>query len=133
MVLFAISLVLIGYLGIYFLNAPSVVRDVYQKKAKKISFQAERESYEKHMLLGSLNLKDRDYFMAIGNYKRALKERPGDIQAEFALAKSYSKACKYQHIFCAEAYELIQQKEDQYPKQKSFTKLKRIYLTVNSQ
>lgn len=100
-------------------------KPVQQKKDISILLS---DSFDDYMHMGKSDISKQSYFFAIGNYQRALKIRPNNLQAEFGLAKAYSKSCRYQKTFCQEANELIQKMEETYPNQNSFTKLRMKYL-----
>ncbi len=131
-ILFVVVASLIAYGAVSLLSDTSSTHRTYEKKREQVSMDLENDPYEKHMSLGELDLDAKEYFMAIGNYKRAMQDKPGDIRAEFGLAKAYSKSCKYRSQFCLEAAAFIQQMEEKYPNQESFTKLKTIYLSDTS-
>lgn len=86
------------------------------------------DGFENFIVQGQQSLIKQEYFLAIGNFQRALQLRPNQRKAEFGLAKAYSKSCKYRQQFCQEASILILEMELKYPNQVGFTKLKERYL-----
>ena len=83
------------------------------------------DGYDSFMVMGKGRLVVQNYFLAIGNYQRALQVRPNQRKAEFGLAKAYAKSCKYKKQFCMEAERFIKEMEQKYPNQVVFTQLKK--------
>ena len=81
------------------------------------------DGYVSFMVMGKDRLLVQNYFLAIGNYQRALQVRPNQRKAEFSLAKAYAKSCKYKKQFCIEAERFIKEMEDKYPNQVAFIQL----------
>jgi cytochrome c-type biogenesis protein CcmH/NrfG len=105
------------------------------KKITKQKIQYQRapqfvlsDGYDSFMAMGKDRLLVQNYFLAIGNYQRALQVRPNQRKAEFGLAKAYSKSCQYKNQFCIEAERFIKEMEEKYPNQVAFTQLKARYL-----
>ena len=80
------------------------------------------------MAMGKDRLLLQNYFLAIGNYQRALQVRSNQRKVEFDLAKAYGKSCKNKKQFCIEAERFIKEMEQKYPNQVAFTELKERYL-----
>ncbi|MFT5665896.1 MAG: tetratricopeptide (TPR) repeat protein [Vicingaceae bacterium] len=126
-VLFVIVVILLS-LGMF-----SVLSKTKKITKQKIQYQRApqfvlSDGYDSFMAMGKDRLLVQNYFLAIGNYQRALQVRPNQRKAEFGLAKAYSKSCQYKNQFCIEAERFIKEMEEKYPNQVAFTQLKARYL-----
>lgn len=102
------------------------VRPVEKYKTER-SCAENNQSYERNMEYGYSNLNSGNYFLAVGNFEKALKLEPTNIDAEYALAETYLKACYIKNEYCSEANDFALKLEKKYPHQKGISKLKGMY------
>ena len=80
-----LTLVLFGFQSILSTRSTHAV---YQDQIETVVYsKLKPQPFRDHMKLGLLKLKDKDYFMAAGSFKRALNHEPNNLAAEYFLTK----------------------------------------------
>lgn len=85
------------------------------------------DQYQKHMKNAQQKFKSKNYFFALGEYKRALKIIPNDSIANIELARTYFRMCKYRGQVCEEAFIHAKEMLNKKPESKRLQKLSNYY------
>ena len=86
------------------------------------------QPFRDYMKRGFLQLEDKDYFMAAGSFKRALKHKPNNLAAEYYLSKSYCLLCFHRNQACSEAKTKVLENQRHFPGEYKFEYLEKAYL-----
>jgi len=123
--LFTIAALIIGY-GFYSILSQ---KHSFQKSKERINTviysKLKPQPYRDQMKLGILKMKEKDYFMASGNFKKALIHQPNDLMAEYFLTKAYYSLCITKGQACEIAKTKVIENRNKFPNEYRFQYLEK--------
>ena len=85
-------------------------------------------NFEAKLARGISQFEDKEYFLAIGNFKHALRYSQDDSLTNIYLARAYFRMCKYKHQTCEEAKSHAKMMLELKPSSRRYQKLYNYYL-----
>lgn len=118
-----LGLVVVGFLSLLSVKS---YRPVYKEQINTVVYsKLKPQPYRDNMKLGILKLKEKDYFMASGNFKRALQIKPANFEAQYFLTKSYCLSCFHRKQACGIAEKKVDENQTKYPDEYLFVALEK--------
>ena len=115
-----LSLTIIIYLFYSILSEKRTIHK-HEERINTITFsKLKPQPYNVQMKLGILKMKEKDYFMASGNFKKALILQPNDFAAEYFLTKAYYSLCITKGQACQKAQSKIKENRNKFPDEYGF-------------
>jgi hypothetical protein len=123
---FCLFLVVLGFQSVL---SRTSTHPIYKSQIETVVYsKLKPQPFRDHMKSGLMKLEDKDYFMAAGSFKRALKHKPGNLMAEYYLTKSYCLLCYQRNQACAEAKAMVLANKRLFPRDYKFQYLDKTYL-----
>lgn len=127
----AISMVSMFLIVVWFISilTTEITYPGYKEQVKTVIFsELKPQPYRDNMQLGILKLKQRDFFMAAGNFKKALQYKRNNLEAEYYLTKSYCLMCFHRNQSCEKAKKKVKENQSKFTNDYKFDYLEKTYL-----
>lgn len=124
-------LVFIDYSYNNFIHIKSILINKNKPNTKIIELQKAR-SFEEKLERGMAQFDNKKYFLAIGNFKHALRYNQTDSLTNTYLARAYYRMCRYKNQTCNEAILHAQKMLEANPESSIYRRLTEYYSKINN-
>ncbi|NOG56958.1 MAG: hypothetical protein HND54_04400 [Bacteroidetes bacterium] len=115
----------------YSYNNFTFIQEYFIQTDKEINYESieleNKRNFEEKMIRGISQFEQKKYFLAIGNFKNALRYNQTDSTANYYLARAYFRMCKFKKQACNEAQTHAELMCKIFPNSSRYLKLKAYY------